>query len=104
MLGMLTNSYLCSLIAPSVPRNVELRDKEDTSLKVTWLPPEYPNGIIEKYRIIYSNNTGKNYTVEVTKGLNNATLFYTLTGLRKDTDYQIYVSVICQDHLILNPK
>ena len=83
---------LLSLIASSAPQNVQLTDKKATSIKVTWLPPEFPNGIIKKYRIIYSNNTGKNYTVEVTKGLKNATLFYTISGLQKDTDYQIYVS------------
>ena len=87
------SDWLLSLIGPSAPRNAQLTDKKATSLKVTWLSPEFPNGIIKKYRIIYSNNTGKNYTVEVTKGLNNATLFYTISGLQKDTDYQIYVSV-----------
>lgn len=70
-----------------------LKDKEATSLKVTWIPPEFPNGIIQKYRIIYSNNTEKNYTVDVTKGLKNASLFYILSGLNKDRSYQIYVSL-----------
>ncbi|XP_068677246.1 receptor-type tyrosine-protein phosphatase S-like isoform X2 [Montipora foliosa] len=77
--------------APSAPWNVELKQEDDTSVKVTWLPPEYPNGIIRKYRIIYRNNTFKNYTAEITKGLKNVTLFYILSGLRKDSSYQISV-------------
>lgn len=85
---------MCSLLAPSAPQNVDLTNKEATSVRVTWLPPEYPNGIIQKYRIIYSTNTGKNYTVNVTKGLKNSTLFYILTGLKTDTNYQIYVSLL----------
>lgn len=96
--------FLCSLLtyfwldvtlpAPSAPRNVAVTDKKPTSVKVTWLPPKFPNGIITKYRFLYSNNTGKNYTVEVAKGLKNASLFYVITGLKKDTDYLIYVSVL----------
>lgn len=77
--------------APSAPRKVELKQEDDTSVKVTWLPPEYPNGIIQKYRIIYRNNTFKNYTAEITKGLKNVTLFYILSGLREDSSYQISV-------------
>lgn len=81
------------MIAPSAPLNVELQEKTATSLLVTWKAPEYPNGIIQGYRIIYSNNTGKNYsTADITKGLQNETLFYLLSGLKKDREYKIYVS------------
>lgn len=60
---------------------------------MTWKPPEYPNGIIQGYQIIYSNSTGKNYsTALITKGLQNKTLFYLLSGLKEDTEYKIYVS------------
>ncbi|XP_078353190.1 receptor-type tyrosine-protein phosphatase S-like [Oculina patagonica] len=78
--------------APSAPLNVELQEKTATSLLVTWKPPEYPNGIIQGYRIIYSNNTGRNYsTADITKGLQNKTLFYLLSGLKEDREYKIYV-------------
>ncbi|KAK2554980.1 Receptor-type tyrosine-protein phosphatase delta [Acropora cervicornis] len=69
----------------------ELKQNKGASVKVTWLPPEYPNGIIQKYRIVYRNNSIKNYTAEVTKGLKNTSLFYILLGLHKDSIYQINV-------------
>ena len=80
-------------IAPSAPRNVKIQEKSATSLLVTWKPPEYPNGIIQQYRILYSDNSGKNYSTSgITKGLQNETLFYLLSGLKEDTEYKIYVS------------
>ena len=82
-------------IAPSAPRSVKIQEKSATSLVVTWKPPEYPNGIIQRYRILYSNNSGKNYsTADITKGLKNETLFYVISGLKEDTDYRIYVSLV----------
>lgn len=88
-----SNNYTLQTLegAPSAPRNVELKQNKGASVKVTWLPPEYPNGIIQKYRIIYRNNSIKNYTAEVTKGLKNTSLFYILSGLHKDSTYQINV-------------
>ena len=81
------------IIAPSAPRNVKIQEKSATSLLVTWKPPEYPNGIIQQYRILYSDNSGKNYsTADITEGLQNETLFYLLSGLKEDTEYKIYVS------------
>jgi len=82
-------------IAPSAPRDVKIQEKSTRSLLVTWKPPEYPNGIIQRYRILYSNNSGKNYsTTDITKGLKNETLFYLLSGLKEDTEYKIYVSFL----------
>lgn len=82
-------------IAPSAPRNVKIQEKSATSLLVTWKPPEYANGIIQRYRIHYSNNSGKNYsTAYITKGLKNETLFYVVSGLKEDTVYRIYVSLV----------
>ena len=79
-------------VVPSAPRNVKIQEKSATSLLVTWKPPEYPNGIIQRYRIFYSDNSGKNYsTKDITKGLKNETLFYLVSGLKEDTEYKIYV-------------
>ena len=88
-------------IAPSAPRNVKIEEKSATSLLVTWKPPEYPNGIIERYRILYSDNSGKNYsTAGITKGLQNETLFYLLSGLKEDTEYKIYVSSLLYNNYL----
>ncbi|XP_022808866.1 receptor-type tyrosine-protein phosphatase epsilon-like [Stylophora pistillata] len=78
--------------APSTPTDVKVEEKTATSILVTWKPPEYPNGIIQGYRIIYSNNTGKNFsTADITKGLNDKTLSYLLTDLKEKTEYKVYV-------------
>ena len=84
-----------SLPAPGAPSDVKLEEKSATSLLVTWESPEYPNGIIQGYRIIYSDNTGRNVsTADITKGLTNKTLFYLLTGLKENAEYKVYVSTI----------
>lgn len=78
--------------APGAPSDVKLEEKSATSLLVTWKSPEYPNGIIQGYRIIYSDNTGRNVsTADITKGLTNKTLFYLLTGLKENAEYKVYV-------------
>ena len=86
--------FCCLSLAPTEPQNVQIKERTTSSLKVTWQPPRYPNGIIQKYRILFSNNTGRNFTVDITSGLQNATLVYTINNLRKYKSYKVYVSIV----------
>jgi hypothetical protein len=38
-------------VAPSIPRNLTLRVESNTTISVSWLPPENENGIIIQYTI-----------------------------------------------------
>lgn len=45
---------MVSLSDPEAPRNLSVQMEEDTTIVVTWLPPEHPNGIIDLYQMAYA--------------------------------------------------
>ena len=96
------------LIFASVPgyvRSVQVTGQSDTSSIVQWMPPLYPNGVITRYRLIFTNSIStvpRNVTVDgnvMTYGVTNlGVLIYTYI------DMYIYVwlpFICCYHHVII---
>lgn len=55
---------MVSFSDPEAPRDISVKMEEDTTIIVTWLPPEHPNGKIDLYQMAYA---GYNLTRQVEK-------------------------------------
>ena len=60
----------------------------DTTVTLSWMSPDPPNGIIRNYRVQYSFNDRDDYNS--TDTMTNA-LTYTVTGLMTGTQYNFRV-------------
>ena len=70
---------------PTAPRSVMVVNVTDTTVSLSWMPPNTPNGIITQYQLQYrrSDNTTNITSLDIT----NDTLTYTVTGLSSNTEY-----------------
>ena len=75
------------LTAPTAPRSLMIVDVTDTTVTLSWMPPDSPNGIITQYQIQYRITGGGSF------GDNQVTidLTFTVTGLMTDTRYNFRV-------------
>lgn len=48
-----TKNPLLSLTAPSAPGSVKFSELTTTSVNVSWDAPQFPNGPLEGYRLVY---------------------------------------------------
>lgn len=49
-----TKTFCClSPTAPSAPSSVKFSELTTTSVNVSWEAPQFPNGILEGYRLVY---------------------------------------------------
>ena len=71
------------LTAPTAPRSLMVVNVTDATIRVSWEPPDRPNGIITQYQIHYKNSSHSFTSLIIT----NADLTYTVTGLTSGTKY-----------------
>ena len=78
------------LTVPTPPRSLMIVDITDTTVTLSWMPPDPPNGIIRSYRVQYrrSDSSSSNYNSFDT---NTNDLTYTVTGLSTNTEYNFRV-------------
>ena len=60
----------------------------DTTVTLSWMSPDPPNGIITQYRVQYSISDHDNY---MSIDTNTNDLTYTVTGLSTNTEYDFRV-------------
>ena len=60
-------------------------DNTDTTVTLSWMSPDPPNGIITQYRVQYSISDRDNYNSIDTRTTDRLT--YTVTGLSTNTEY-----------------
>ena len=63
-------------------------DVTETTVTLSWMSPDPPNGIIRSYRVQYKRNDSFNYNSIDT---NTNDLTYTVTGLSTNTLYDFRV-------------
>ena len=61
----------------------------DTTMSLSWTPPQMPNGIITHYQVQYrrSDSSSSSSSTFTSVSTTNAILTYTVTGLTSDTEY-----------------
>ena len=73
---------------PSEPRLLNVENITDTTVTLSWMPPDSPNGIITGYQMQYSRD---NSSDTVSLNTNDTALNYTVTGLTNDVEYVFIV-------------
>ena len=75
------------LTVPTAPRSLMIVDVTDTTVTLSWMSPDPPNGIITQYQVQYRITGGGSF------GNNQVTtnLTYTVTGLMTGTQYDFRV-------------
>ena len=86
---------MCFLLVPTAPRSLRAVDSNDSTVTISWIPPDPPNGIIIGYQVQYRRNadSGDSYAdneVKIT-ATDLTDLTYTVTGLITDTEYRFRV-------------
>ena len=70
---------------PTAPRSLMVVNVTDTTVSLSWMPPDTPNGIITQYQLQYwRSDSSTNITL---LNITNDTLTYTVTGLSSNTEY-----------------
>ena len=79
---------MCFLTVPTAPRSLMIVDVNKTTVTLSWMPPDPPNGIISQYQVRYPRigSSGS----ESRNTMNNI-LMYTVTGLASNTEYTFEV-------------
>ena len=60
----------------------------DTTVTLSWMPPDPPNGIITQYQVEYRSNTSGFMLLQPS----NVDLMRTVTGLSSNTQYMLRVT------------
>ena len=55
------------LTVPTPPRSLMIVDVTDTTVTLSWMPPDPPNGIITNYRVQYSISNQDIYILQLTQ-------------------------------------
>ena len=62
----------------------------DTTMRLSWTPPQVPNGIITHYQVQYRRSDSSSSTF-TSLNLTSTDLAYTVTELTSDTEYVVRV-------------
>ena len=57
----------------------------NTTVSLSWMPPDTPNGIITQYQLQYRRSDSSTNIISL--NVTNDTLTYTVTGLSNNTEY-----------------
>ena len=75
---------MCRVLkGPTVPKAVTVMTVTDTTVTLSWMPPDPSNGIITQYQIEYRSNSSSFELLLPT----NVELTRTITGLSSNTQY-----------------
>ena len=84
--------FLCTSPAPSEPTQVNATSVSSTGINVTWGPPEFPQGIIRAYRVVYYPTTNPSNLASFDVVFPETSLF--VSNLTAFTNYTFQVSAI----------
>jgi hypothetical protein len=83
---------------PSSPRNIDVAVVNATALNVTWLPPEFSNGILQNYKVKYERTDGRP-VASSPDVVGNMTLSHVIVYLQEYTNYSISVQAVVVGNL-----
>ena len=73
------------ITAPTAPKSLMIVSITNTTVSLSWMPPDTPNGIITQYQLQYRRSD--NTTNITSLNIANDNLTYTVTGLSSNTEY-----------------
>ena len=76
---------MCCLTEPTSPQSLIVISVTDTTVSLSWIPPNITNGIITQYQLQYRrSDSGSDF---ISLNISKNTLTFTVTGLTSDTEY-----------------
>ena len=72
------------LIVPTAPRSLMVINITGTTVTLSWMSPDQPNGVIMQYQVEYRRSDSSDF---ISLDPFDADLTYTMTGLTSDTEY-----------------
>ena len=78
---------LIFLPVPTPPRSLTIVNTTDSTVTLSWMPPDPPNGIITQYQLQYRRVGGSYTSLQPL----NTDLTRTVTGLTSGTQYEFRV-------------
>ena len=88
IVGLSYCPYVFSIV-PTAPTSLMVVDVGDTTVTLSWMPPDPPNGIITDYRVRYRER-GSNGGF-MGQDLMNTSLTSTVTNLMMGTEYEFQI-------------
>ena len=88
--GTLNLYFPNSFIAPPPPYNLTAYNQSSTAITLNWTRPQFPDGIIQMYVVVYYPAVNTNGTTNIT----TLTTSLTISGLAFYTLYTFRVSVV----------
>ena len=79
--------YFYLLPVPTAPRSLTVVNTTDSTVTLSWMPPDPPNGIITQYELQYRRVGGSYTSLQPL----NTDLTRTVTGLTSGTQYEFRV-------------
>ena len=73
------------ITAPTAPKSLMIVSITNTTVSLSWMPPDIPNGIITQYQLQYRRSDSSTNIISL--NVTNDTLTYTVTGLSSNTEY-----------------
>ena len=73
------------ITAPTAPKSLMIVSITNTTVSLSWMPPDTTNGIITQYQLQYRRSDS--ITNIISLNITNDTLTYTVTGLSSNTEY-----------------
>ena len=73
------------ITAPTAPKSLMIVSITNTTVSLSWMPPDTPIGIITQYQLQYRRSD--NTTNITSLNIANDNLTYTVTGLSSNTEY-----------------
>ena len=80
---------MCFLKDPAAPGSLMVVDVTNTTVTLSWMTPDPPNGIINQYQVQYRRSDSSDGYVSV--NTLPPTLTYIVTGLTTNTEYDFMV-------------
>ena len=73
------------IIAPTAPKSLIIVSITNTTVSLSWMPPNTTNGINTQYQLQYRRSDSSTNITSL--NVTSDTLIYTVTGLSSNTEY-----------------
>lgn len=80
------------LVVPGSPADLKVAISSSQSLKLSWLPPLEPNGIITKYNLYKRSLDGRQEVDNAKQTISSQHTSYDIKGIQAHIEYQFWIT------------